>query len=210
MLIGLLGNAYLWVKAGHIIFVIFWMAGMFMLPRYLVYQHEAAVGSEEDARWAERTRRLRTIIITPAMLLAWLFGLMLAANIGFAGNAWLWAKLAVVTLFSGLHGWLVVLSKRMAAGAPRERAVTIHDIDSGELLHRFEGLGGGASEVRFSPSGALLAGAHGDSRVRIWHVRSGALDNEIDTGAAANATAFMPFGKAPWRFTAVRSSTSAR
>lgn len=124
---GWLGDYQLSVKALHIVFVIFWMAGMFMLPRYLVYQHEAAVGSEEDARWAERTRRLRTIIITPAMLLAWLFGLMLAANIGFAGNAWLWAKLAVVTLFSGLHGWLVVLSKRMAAGARpvSERALRI-------------------------------------------------------------------------------------
>lgn len=83
---------------------------------------------------------------------------------------------------------------RLAAGAPRERAVTIHNIDTGELLHRFDGLGGGASEVRFSPSGAMLAGAHGDKRVRVWRVDSGALAIELDTGAAANATAFTPDG----------------
>ena len=40
-MIGLLGAAYEWVKAAHIIFVIFWMAGLFMMPRYLVYHQEA-------------------------------------------------------------------------------------------------------------------------------------------------------------------------
>ncbi len=51
---GFLGNAYLWVKAGHVIFVIFWMAGLFMLPRYLVY-HQEGLGDPVDAatRWAD-------------------------------------------------------------------------------------------------------------------------------------------------------------
>ena len=40
---------YLWLKAGHIIFVIFWMAGLFMLPRFLVYHQEAAPDSPENA-----------------------------------------------------------------------------------------------------------------------------------------------------------------
>jgi putative membrane protein len=39
--VGMLGSAYLWVKAAHVIFVIFWMAGLFMLPRFLVYHQEA-------------------------------------------------------------------------------------------------------------------------------------------------------------------------
>ncbi len=42
-----LGNAYLWVKAAHVVFVIFWMAGMFALPRYLVYHQEALVSFQE-------------------------------------------------------------------------------------------------------------------------------------------------------------------
>ena len=45
---------YLWLKAGHIIFVIFWMAGLFMLPRYFVYHQEAEPGSPEAAEWIAR------------------------------------------------------------------------------------------------------------------------------------------------------------
>ncbi|MFT3976072.1 MAG: CopD family protein [Sphingomonas bacterium] len=117
---GFLGVAYGWVKAGHVIFVIFWMAGMFMLPRYLVY-HQEGLGDPADAqRWVERERRLRHIILTPSMILVWVFGLLLAANLGlFAGApglGWLHAKLAVVLLLSGYHGWAVGYSRKLAKG----------------------------------------------------------------------------------------------
>ena len=46
-----LSLTYQWIKAGHVIFVIFWIAGMFMLPRYYVYHQEAAPGSAEEQRW---------------------------------------------------------------------------------------------------------------------------------------------------------------
>jgi putative membrane protein len=115
--VGWLGDAYRWVKAAHIVFVVFWMAGMFMLPRYLVYQHPTTPGSAEDALWIERTIRLRTIIVNPSMVVVWVLGLALVAHVGLAGSAWLWVKLAVVLAFSGFHGWLVTTSKRMAAGA---------------------------------------------------------------------------------------------
>ena len=49
---------YLWLKAGHIIFVIFWMAGLFMLPRFFVYHQECAPNSPEDALWVDRERKL--------------------------------------------------------------------------------------------------------------------------------------------------------
>jgi protoporphyrinogen IX oxidase len=49
-----LSMTYLWLKAGHIIFVIFWMAGLFMLPRYFVYHQEAPEGSPENAVWLNR------------------------------------------------------------------------------------------------------------------------------------------------------------
>jgi protoporphyrinogen IX oxidase len=114
--VGWLGGAYLWVKALHIVFVVFWMAGMFMLPRYLVYQHPTEPGSAEDLLWAERTARLRRIILTPAMNIVWLLGLALVVHVGLAGNVWLWVKLAVVFVFSGFHGAMVTRSKRMAAG----------------------------------------------------------------------------------------------
>ena len=53
-LTGFLGPAYLWVKAAHVTFVIFWMAGLFLLPRFYVYHQEAAVGSPEERVWIER------------------------------------------------------------------------------------------------------------------------------------------------------------
>lgn len=115
--VGWLGGAHLWVRAFHIIFVIFWMAGMFMLPRYLVYQHPVAPGSPEDALWITRIERLRKIIVGPAMIMVWVLGLALAFNLGLAGNGWLHAKLAVVFLFSGFHGWIVGVSRKMARGS---------------------------------------------------------------------------------------------
>ena len=65
VLIGWLGAAYPWVKAAHITFVIFWMAGLFLLPRFYVYHHATTPGSAEDRAWIEREDRARTIILTP-------------------------------------------------------------------------------------------------------------------------------------------------
>lgn len=115
-MVGWLGAAYPWVKAAHLIFVIFWMAGMFMLPRFLVYHMAAPVGSAEDALWIEREARLQRIIINPAMIAVWLIGLSLVANIGLEGQGWLHLKLVIVFAFSGYHGWMVGLSKKFARG----------------------------------------------------------------------------------------------
>ncbi|MBN8840740.1 MAG: CopD family protein [Sphingomonadales bacterium] len=119
---GYLGAAYGGVEAARVIFGSFWMAGMFMLPRYLVYHQEGLSDPVDAARWVERERRLRRIILTPAMILTWLFGLLLAANIGlFAGGTglgWLHAKIAIVVLLSGYHGWAVGYSKKLAKGKP--------------------------------------------------------------------------------------------
>jgi putative membrane protein len=123
---GWLGGAYLWVKAFHIIFVIFWTAGLFMLPRYLVH-HQEALGTPQAADWVRREALLRRMILTPSMIIVWLLGLSLAVNIGLfdtpAGMGWLHAKLALVVLLSGYHGWAVGYSKKLARGqgdiAPR-------------------------------------------------------------------------------------------
>jgi len=111
-----LGNAYLWVKAAHIIFVIFLMAGMFMMPRFFVYHQEAPAGSDEDRKWIEREGKLRRIILNPSLILVWLFGLMLMVNIGAWTMGWFHAKLLLVLVLSGYHGWLVGYSKKLARG----------------------------------------------------------------------------------------------
>ncbi|MGV3457131.1 CopD family protein [Sphingomonas sp.] len=117
---GFLSFAWLWVKAAHVIFVIFWMAGLFILPRYLVH-HQEALGDPVQAKaWAEREARLRRVILTPSLVIVWLLGLALAINLGLfeggAGLGWLHAKLLLVVLLSGYHGWAVAYSKKLAAG----------------------------------------------------------------------------------------------
>ena len=117
-LTGFLGPAYLWVKAAHLTFVIFWLAGLFLLPRFYVYHQEASVGSPEDRAWIEREARVRSIILTPAMLLVWVLGLMLALDNsgGVLGTYWFTAKLALVLALTGYQGWLGHYGKKLANG----------------------------------------------------------------------------------------------
>jgi protoporphyrinogen IX oxidase len=114
--VGFLGNAYPWVKAAHLIFVIFWIAGMFMLPRHIIYQVATVPGSPEDRIWVDRIGKLRRIILTPSMLLVWLLGLSLAFNMGAFQMGWFHAKLAMVLALSGYHGWAVGLARKVARG----------------------------------------------------------------------------------------------
>lgn len=116
---GWLGMAYLWVKAFHIIFVIFWMAGLFLFPRYLVH-HQEALGTPEALAWEKREALLRRMILSPSMIVVWLLGIALALNVGLTegqpGLGWLHAKLLLVVLLSGYHGWAVGYSKKLAKG----------------------------------------------------------------------------------------------
>jgi len=107
---------YAWIKAAHLIFVIFWIAGLFMLPRYYVYHQEAAAGSEEEKKWIERERKLRHIIITPAMILVWIFGLTLAYIIGAWTQPWFLMKFVLVLGLSAYHGWMVGYGRKLERG----------------------------------------------------------------------------------------------
>lgn len=115
-LIGWLGGAYLWVKAGHVIVTFFWIAGLFFLPRYLAYQAETVPGSAEDRAWTERSARLKKIILAPSMIAVWVLGLMVATSYGFAQAGWIHAKIVLALLLSGYHGWMVGMARRMAMG----------------------------------------------------------------------------------------------
>jgi putative membrane protein len=115
-LTGWLGVAYPWVKAAHVTFVIFWMAGLFLLPRFYVYHQEAPVGSPEDRAWIERESRVRSIILNPAMIVVWILGLMLAFEVDAWAYGWFHAKLALVIALSGYQGWLGYYGKKLARG----------------------------------------------------------------------------------------------
>tara|TARA_R110000824_G_scaffold4308_10_gene20730 strand:- start:720 stop:1163 length:444 start_codon:yes stop_codon:yes gene_type:complete len=112
----ILSMLYLWLKAAHIIFVIFWMAGLFMLPRFFVYHQETAIGSDEDRKWIEREGKLRKIILNPSLIIVWVLGLLLAYNIGAFSQGWFHAKLLVVLVLSGYHGWMISYGKKLARG----------------------------------------------------------------------------------------------
>ena len=115
-LTGFLGPAYLWVKAAHVTFVIFWMAGLFLLPRFYVYHQETIVGSPEDRAWIEREARVRSIILSPAIALVWILGIMLALNVDAFSQGWFHAKLALVIALSAYQGWLGNYGKKLANG----------------------------------------------------------------------------------------------
>lgn len=108
-----------WIRALHIISVMAWMAGMLYLPRLFVYHADAAKGSEMSETFKIMERRLLKIIINPAMIAAWVFGLlMLYSNWGVYKTAgWMHTKLLIVFLLSGVHG---VLAKRVKVFARDE------------------------------------------------------------------------------------------
>mgnify|MGYP000259375450 FL=1 len=107
---------YLWLKAGHIIFMVFWLAGLFMLPRQMIYLHPASPGSDESALWAKRMGLLRKVILTPSLIVVWVLGLLLAMTIGAWDQGWFHAKLLFVLLLTAFHGIMVARSKKMIAG----------------------------------------------------------------------------------------------
>ncbi|HET7317116.1 MAG TPA: CopD family protein [Sphingomicrobium sp.] len=126
-LTGFLGVAYPWVKAAHVTFVIFWIAGLLLVPRFYVYHHETVPGSAEDRAWIDRERRARNIILTPAMIVVWILGLLLAFNIDAFGEGWFSAKLALVVALSAYQGWLGIYGKKLASGkrSPDSRTLRI-------------------------------------------------------------------------------------
>ena len=113
---GFLGMAYPWVKAAHVTFVIFWIAGLFIVPRYYIHHQATTPGSAEDRAWIEREDRARTIILTPAMLITWSLGLVLAVHLAAFGQAWFSAKLALVLLLTAYQGWIGAYGRKLAGG----------------------------------------------------------------------------------------------
>lgn len=97
---------YLWLKAAHIISFTAWMAGMFYLPRLFVYHCAAAPGSAQAETFKVMEGRLLHIIMTPAMIATWVFGIALVLQSGALTAGWLHAKLVLVLAMSGLHGFL--------------------------------------------------------------------------------------------------------
>ncbi len=110
---------YPWIKAGHIIAVVAWMAGMLYLPRLYVYHAVAELGSAQSETFKVMERRLLRGIINPGMLAAWLFGLLLIWQGGWWGAGWLYGKLILVLGMQLFHAGLARWRRDFAADANR-------------------------------------------------------------------------------------------
>ncbi|MFT5703721.1 MAG: putative membrane protein [Rickettsiales bacterium] len=109
-------NTYLIVKSLHIISVISWMAGLLYLPRIFVYHTKAKIGSELDTTLQVMERKLLRFIMNPAMILSFIFGFWLIHFIGFSSGGWLHAKILLVLILAGFHGFLSKCRKNFASG----------------------------------------------------------------------------------------------
>lgn len=112
----LLVTAYPWIKAFHIMAVISWMAGIFYLPRLFVYHVEQKNG--EDRVFEMMEEKLLRVIMNPAMIATWVFGLCLVFTPGVVdwGSVWPWLKAAGVLAMTGFHHWLGRRRKDFVAG----------------------------------------------------------------------------------------------
>lgn len=115
----LLASLYPWTKAFHIISVISWMAGMFYLPRLFVYHTEQSnPGDEKDTVFQEMELKLLRVIMNPAMIATWIFGLMLIFTPGIVdwSSIWPWVKAVAVLVMTWFHHWLGWRRKDFIAG----------------------------------------------------------------------------------------------
>ena len=116
------GQAYLWIKALHVVSVIAWMAGLLYLPRLYVYHCDAPHGTAMSDTFTVMERRLLKVIMGPAMMIAWASGLYLAWAGGWYADLWLIAKVVLVIAMTAAHVHFSAAQKRFAAGEPTRPA----------------------------------------------------------------------------------------
>ena len=122
-MLDLLSGLYPWIKTLHLAAVISWMAALFYLPRLLVHHVERSTpgsGSELDTTFQMMEEKLHRVIMNPAMMVAWVCGLIMIA-LGYLdfGAIWGWVKFLGVIAMTGFHVWLSKERKAVAQGQGR-------------------------------------------------------------------------------------------
>lgn len=115
----ILSHAYPWVLSLHIMAVISWMAGLFYLPRLFVYHVEHAEnGDKLDQTFQIMEFKLLKVIMSPAMAVAWVAGLIMVFTPGIVdwSAVWPYTKALAVILMTGFHHWLLARQKAFKAG----------------------------------------------------------------------------------------------
>ncbi len=106
---------YQWIKALHLISVIAWMAGLLYLPRLFVYHCDAEPGSDKSETFKVMERRLLRAIMNPAMIAAWVFGLLMLYMSEAWTENWMMAKLVLVAAMTLMHHFLALWRKDFLA-----------------------------------------------------------------------------------------------
>ena len=101
-------NSYLLFKSLHLIAVVSWMAGLLYLPRIFVYHVENLKDKNTSSIFKTMEKKLYFYIMTPAMILTWIFGLILISSLGFEALSTTWIKLKflLVILLTSYHFYL--------------------------------------------------------------------------------------------------------
>ena len=112
-------NTYLLFKSIHLIAVISWMAGLLYLPRIFVYHSEAAANNNSEdlmSTFKVMERRLFIYIMNPAMIVSWIFGILLIYNVGIENlnSFWLQLKLVFVVVLTIYHFFLFQCLRKFA------------------------------------------------------------------------------------------------
>ena len=104
-----LSDLYPWIKSIHIMAVMSWMAGLFYLPRVMVYHVErTTTGDILDQTFQVMEFKLLKVIMNPAMIVTWVFGVLLAVTPGIVdwSETWPWVKALSVIAMTWFHIWL--------------------------------------------------------------------------------------------------------
>ena len=104
-------NAYLTFKALHLIAVVSWMAGLLYLPRIFVYHAETLENKSQSETFKLMEKRLYFYIMNPAMILSWVFGILLIHSQGILSLTLLWMKIKIglVIVLTGYHFYLLAI-----------------------------------------------------------------------------------------------------
>tara|TARA_B100000242_G_C42836920_1_gene388735 strand:- start:185 stop:622 length:438 start_codon:yes stop_codon:yes gene_type:complete len=119
----LFSEYYLYLKAGHVIVMTTWMAGLFYLPRLFVY-HANAKGEETKKTLKTMEWKLLKFIMNPSFILTWVLGILLVYVTEVGSELWLNIKILLVLLMSGFHMYCA-------------RQVRLFSIDRNENTQKF-------------------------------------------------------------------------
>ena len=123
--------AYLWIKAFHLIFVVAFMAGMLIFPRYKLHQLEAKPGEPLFETMKSASGKLRKIILNPSVILVWVLGIaMVVMNPDLLSQGWFHVKLLFVVILTGMHGYFIGMGKKIDRGEsiPAKRLKLMNEV----------------------------------------------------------------------------------